>query len=137
MRILIVDDDSEIRSVLEDLIKMKFFGSSVAIDIATAQDGEMALQMLRENGFDVVISDMRMPCMGGIELLKKVRKDEKLKSIPFFVMSSLFTNEDIREIAVLGAEYVQKPFFLDNSPLFGRLLENPLKSGVKNEERRC
>lgn len=136
MRILIVDDDSEVRSILEDLIKMKFSGNSVAIDIATAKDGKMALQMLQENGFDVVISDMRMPCMGGIELLKEVRKDEKLKSTFFFIISSWITNEDIKEIAVLGAEYIQKPFFLDNSPFFSRLSEILLKNGVKNEERR-
>jgi len=76
-----------------------------------AEDGEIALQKLRSGGFDFVITDIRMPRMNGIELLRAIRADAALKKIPVLVVSGEAVKEDLVAAAQAGANsFLMKPF---------------------------
>ena len=96
LRILLVDDDIDIRICISNLLHGGMHFSTVA----TAENGLDALEHL-ERGFDaekpfhIVISDYDMPKMNGAELLKKIKADERFKSIQVILMSGAYTLEDI------------------------------------------
>jgi len=106
MRILVVDDFSTMRRIVKNLLKE--LGMT---NVAEADDGKTALPMLKKGGFDFLISDWNMPGMTGIELLRAVRADAKLSSLPVL----LITAEQKREQIIMAAEagvngYIVKPF---------------------------
>ena len=74
-RILIVDDDRFIRGVLDKLLRMIGFES-----ITHAEDGDLALEIMDEHAFDLMITDVQMPKVNGLELLKRVRCGESAAS---------------------------------------------------------
>lgn len=105
-RFLIVDDFSTMRRIVRNLLKE--IGYSNAEE---AEDGVVALNMLRSTKFDFVVSDINMPNMDGFALLKQVRADENLKSIPFLMVTAEAKKEDIVNAAQSGANgYIVKPF---------------------------
>jgi two-component system, chemotaxis family, chemotaxis protein CheY len=76
-----------------------------------AEDGAVALNMLRNAKFDFVVSDINMPNMNGFELLSEVKKDESLKHIPVLMVTAEARKEDIVRAAQDGAAgYIVKPF---------------------------
>jgi two-component system chemotaxis response regulator CheY len=105
-RFLIVDDFSTMRRIVRNLLKEIGFA-----DAEEAEDGAVALNMLRSGKFDFVVSDINMPNMNGFELLKNIRADEKLKSIPVLMVTAEAKKEDIVAAAQGGASgYIVKPF---------------------------
>ena len=105
-RFLIVDDFSTMRRILRNLLKEIGFGNA-----EEAEDGVVALSMLKASKFDFVVSDINMPNMNGFELLKSVRADEALKSIPFLMVTAEAKKDDIVQAAQGGASgYIVKPF---------------------------
>lgn len=105
-RFLIVDDFSTMRRIVRNLLKE--IGYSNAEE---AEDGVVALNMLKAGKFDFVVSDINMPNMNGFELLKSVRADGALKSIPFLMVTAEAKKEDIVLAAQSGANgYIVKPF---------------------------
>lgn len=109
MPILIVDDFSTMRQIVKKSLKQLGFSN-----ITEAVDGADALSKLQSDEFKFVISDWNMPNMMGIELLKAVRGDEKLKSLPFLMVTAEAQKDNIIEAAKAGvSQYIIKPFTVD------------------------
>ena len=104
-RLLIVDDEE----TLTFSLYQSFILSKKDYEVATAGSGEEALDKMHENPFDLVITDIFMPGISGVELLKKV-KDEYPKT-EVIVMTAYGSNAKKDEVEELGAlHYVEKPF---------------------------
>jgi len=105
-RFLIVDDFSTMRRIVRNLLKEIGFNNA-----EEAEDGVVALNMLKSSKFDFVVSDINMPNMDGFALLKNVRADANLKGIPFLMVTAEAKKEDIVNAAQNGANgYIVKPF---------------------------
>lgn len=108
--ILIVDDFSTMRRIVKTALKQLGFEN-----ITEAEDGAIALEKLKNGNFKLIISDWNMPNMMGIDLLKAVRADEKLKPIPFLMVTAEAQKENILEAAKSGvSNYIIKPFTADS-----------------------
>jgi len=106
VRFLVVDDFSTMRRILKNLLKELGF-----VNVQEAEDGVEALKKLRSQAFDFVVSDWNMPNMSGIELLREIRADAKLKHLPVLMVTAEGKRENIIEAAHAGASgYVVKPF---------------------------
>ncbi|KRG78943.1 histidine kinase [Stenotrophomonas ginsengisoli] len=106
IRILIVDDFSTMRRIVKNLLADLGFTNT-----AEAEDGSGALNMLRNEAFDFVVTDWNMPVMTGIELLKAIRADDKLKHLPVLMVTAEAKREQIIEAAQSGVNgYIIKPF---------------------------
>ncbi len=106
MKILVVDDFSTMRRIIKNLLRDLGFTNT-----AEAGDGNTALPMLQNGNFDFVITDWNMPGMQGIDLLKAIRADDKLKHLPVLMVTAESKREQIIEAAQAGVNgYVVKPF---------------------------
>ena len=106
MKILVVDDFSTMRRIIKNLLRDLGF-----TNVSEADDGSTALPMLQNGDFDFVVTDWNMPGMQGIELLKEVRADEKLASLPVLMVTAEQKREQIVEAAQAGVNgYIVKPF---------------------------
>lgn len=106
MKVLIVDDFATMRRIVKNILRQLGF-----TDISEADDGKTALQALKKEKFDLILSDWNMPQMPGIELLKAVRSDDELKDIPFLMVTAEADKGNIVEAVKLGvSNYVVKPF---------------------------
>lgn len=106
MRFLVVDDFSTMRRIVRNLLKELGF-----TNVQEAEDGVDALNKLRSAEFDFVVSDWNMPNMTGIDLLRAIRADAKLKHLPVMMVTAEAKRENIIEAAQAGASgYVVKPF---------------------------
>ncbi|MGZ3652745.1 MAG: response regulator [Bdellovibrionota bacterium] len=107
-RILIVDDMTTMRKIVKKIVtEMEFF------DIQDAADGKLAWDILSTANppIDLIISDWNMPNCTGLELLKKVRADEKLKKTPFVMLTAEAEAHQIKEALLAGVtNYIIKPF---------------------------
>lgn len=105
-RILVVDDEESIREFLEIMLKKEGY------DVVCAEDGLKALDVLKKKNVDMVISDLQMPNMTGIELLKSVR--DQNSNVLFMMITAFGTTETAVEAMKLGAyDYITKPFKID------------------------
>jgi two-component system response regulator PilR (NtrC family) len=105
-RILIVDDEESIREFLEIMLKKEGF------EITTAEDGSRAIDLLKKKTFDMIISDLQMPNVSGMELLKHVK--EIYPEVVFMMITAFGSTEIAVEAMKLGAyDYLTKPFKLD------------------------
>ena len=106
LRFLIVDDFSTMRRIVRGLLKE--MGCNNADE---AEDGAVALAMLKAQKFDFVVSDINMPNMNGFELLKAIKAEEALKHLPVLMVTAEARKEDIVLAAQCGAAgYIVKPF---------------------------
>ncbi len=106
MNILIVDDYKTMLRIVENLLKQLGFKN-----IQQATDGAMALKMLREGSFSLVISDWNMEPMTGLQLLKEVRADNKLKGMSFIMVTAESKVENVAAAKEAGVNnYIVKPF---------------------------
>lgn len=103
LKMLCVDDQAELRNSLAQQFKMEDF------DVETAENGEVALEKIKNNNYDIVLMDLKMPKMDGMTVLKELKKITKY---PYIIM--LTGVDDIQiahECVKLGAkDYVQKPY---------------------------
>ena len=105
-RFLIVDDFSTMRRIVRNLLKEIGYGNA-----EEAEDGVVALNMLKTSKFDFVVSDINMPNMNGFELLKNIRADDSLKALPVLMVTAEAKKDDIVMAAQGGASgYIVKPF---------------------------
>jgi two-component system chemotaxis response regulator CheY len=102
MPILIVDDYNTMIRILRNLLRQLGF-----CNIDEASDGRTALSKLRAKDYALVISDWNMAPMTGLELLQRVRADERYKATPFVMVAN---DSDNRDLDRAGATYLAKPF---------------------------
>ncbi|HKK33574.1 MAG TPA: chemotaxis response regulator CheY [Desulfomicrobiaceae bacterium] len=105
-KILVVDDFSTMRRIIKNLLRDLGY-----TNVDEADDGTTALPKLRTGTFGFLISDWNMPGMTGLDLLKAVRSDDKLKDLPVLMLTAEAKKEQIIEAAKAGVNgYVVKPF---------------------------
>lgn len=103
--ILIVEDDSTVRELLKYRLNKKY-------DVATAANGEEALERIEEKTPHLIISDIMMPKMDGFTLAREVRKMNS--SIPFIFLTAKSMQDDVLEGFSIGADdYITKPFSME------------------------
>jgi sigma-B regulation protein RsbU (phosphoserine phosphatase) len=103
--LLVVDDDAANRDVLERRLKRLGYA------VATAENGRKALEMLHETAFDLVLLDIQMPEMDGLEVLKQLKADDLLRPIPVIMISAMSKMDAAVTCIEMGAEdYLPKPF---------------------------
>jgi len=106
LKFLVVDDFSTMRRIVRGLLKE--MGCN---DVTEAEDGAAALQLLKTQRFDFVVSDINMPNMNGFELLKAIKAEETLRHLPVLMVTAEARKEDIVLAAQSGAAgYIVKPF---------------------------
>lgn len=106
MKILVVDDFSTMRRIVKNLLKELGFSH-----FDEADDGSTAWPMVQTGKYDFIVSDWNMPQMTGLQLLKNVRADEKLKETPFLLITAEAKRSQILEAAQAGVDgYIVKPF---------------------------
>lgn len=106
MEVLIVDDYATMLRILSNLLKQIGFKK-----IDQAKDGTEALAYLRQKSYDLIISDWNMEPMTGIQLLREVRADEDLRSIPFILVTAESKTENVAMAKQAGvSNYIVKPF---------------------------
>lgn len=105
-KILIADDSLTTRTLLQNIIEM------VGYDVTSASDGLEAYEILKEEPFDLLISDVDMPRMNGIELTEAVRADSQLSELPIVLVTSLDSPQDKEKGMQAGANaYIMKSMF--------------------------
>ena len=106
LKILIVDDYKTMLRIVRNLLKQLGFSN---VDEAT--DGSMALQMCRTSDYGLVISDWNMEPMTGLQFLKELRADDKLKGTPFIMVTAESKTENVIAAKQAGVNnYIVKPF---------------------------
>lgn len=106
MKILVVDDFSTMRRIIKNLLKDLGFSN-----IEEADDDTTALPMLKHGHFDFLVTDWNMPGMTGIDLLKAVRADPALSTLPVLMVTAEAKREQIIMAAQAGVNgYIVKPF---------------------------
>lgn len=106
---LVVDDFATMRRIVKNSLKQIGFRS-----ILEADDGTTALEVLKKQQIDLIISDWNMPEMSGLELLKSVRKDEATKDIPFLMVTAEAQKDNVLQALKAGvSNYIVKPFTPD------------------------
>jgi two-component system chemotaxis response regulator CheY len=106
MKILVVDDFSTMRRIIKNLLRDLGFTNTTEAD-----DGLTAMPILQAGGIDFLVTDWNMPGMQGIDLLKAVRADEELSSLPVLMVTAETKREQIIEAAQAGVNgYIVKPF---------------------------
>jgi len=105
--ILVVDDFPTMRKIVKQVLKQLGYAN-----VQEAEDGVLGLAILkRDSSIQFVVSDWNMPNMTGIELLKSVRSDPKLKHLPFLMVTAEADKENIVEAVKSGVSgYIVKPF---------------------------
>ncbi|HYI96065.1 MAG TPA: response regulator [Bryobacteraceae bacterium] len=111
MNILIVDDSAAIRKILQRVLGQ----ANVPISqVFEAGDGVEALEVLKSQSIGLVLSDINMPNMDGLQLLSQVRAVEQWKNVPFVMITTEGSHSKVLEAVQLGASgYVRKPFTPD------------------------
>jgi two-component system response regulator PilR (NtrC family) len=105
-RILVVDDEESIREFLDIMLRKEGY------DVTCVEDGQKAIDILKKKSFDLVISDLQMPNVTGIELLKHCR--ENYADLLFMMITAFGTAESAVEAMKMGAyDYITKPFKID------------------------
>ena len=106
MTILVVDDFASMRRILKNILKQLGFENMVEAD-----DGTTALEALKKNKIDLIVSDWNMPKMTGLELLKTVRASDEYKDIPFLMVTAEAQKQNVLDAVQAGvSNYVVKPF---------------------------
>jgi len=106
IKILVVDDMSTMRRIVKNIMKQLGFAN-----VEEAENGQDALDKLRAESYGFVISDWNMPVMTGIDLLRAIRADDKLKAIPVLMVTAEAQKENLLEAIQAGvSNYIVKPF---------------------------
>lgn len=106
LRVLVADDYSTMRRILRELL-----ASLGHAQVCEAEDGQAAWTLLQDGDVDLLITDWQMPGMTGIELLRRIRADERLRALPVLMVTGEAQRDAIMEAARAGVNgYVVKPF---------------------------
>lgn len=108
LNLLVVDDSKTVRAVIIKTLNL----SNIDIgNIFEAQNGKEALEILKNNWVDLILTDINMPEMNGLELIDQISKDEILNTIPIVIISTEGSQTRIEELKSKGVKgYLRKPF---------------------------
>ena len=118
-KLLIVEDNLELLVLLNQLLSPKYH-------VLTATNGKEALDIIHEKELDIIISDVMMPVMDGMELTRQLKKDPNFQHLPIILLTAKTQEEDYNEALLIGADsYVTKPFKLSDLELrIDNIIEN-------------
>ena len=106
MKILIVDDFATMRRIVKNILVQLGYKQ-----IIEADDGTTAVDVLKQEKFDLIISDWNMPKMTGLDLLKHVRADDGMKDTPFIMVTAEAQQDNIiMAVKAKVSQYIVKPF---------------------------
>jgi CheY-like chemotaxis protein len=104
-RVLVVDDEPSMRLLCTINLSIAGF------DVAEAADGAQALELATAGGFDLVLLDVMLPDMGGLDVARHLKGDERTRELPIVFLSARTDRDDLRAGFALGAiDYITKPF---------------------------
>jgi DNA-binding response OmpR family regulator len=108
LKILVIEDEDLMLKALEFRLKKDGY------QVFTAKDGSAALDLLKEHRFDLVLTDIMLPFVSGLEIVSKVKSDTGLKDTPVIVLSAVGLEKIVLEAFELGADdFITKPFNLN------------------------
>jgi len=111
IRALIVDDSSVMRKIVERCLRQAGMDLGTVLE---ASNGAEALALVNENPVDLILSDINMPVMDGLEFIRNLRSIEKAKNIPIVMITTEGGEKHVVEALALGATgYIRKPFTPD------------------------
>ena len=100
-----MDDEEDIRVLTGRVL------SSVGYDVTLTEDGDVALELMKDNDFDLVILDVMMPNKHGLDVVRDMKRDERLWNVPIILFTALGTGARLMlEEENQADDYVQKPF---------------------------
>ncbi|OIP90517.1 MAG: two-component system response regulator [Syntrophobacteraceae bacterium CG2_30_61_12] len=106
--ILIVDDSASMRKIIRKTLSLSGFQVGACVEAA---NGKEALEILQQHPVDLVLSDINMPEMNGVEFLWQLRQDPRWKQLPVVMITTETSEEIVKEAIELGARgYLRKPF---------------------------
>ena len=104
-RILVADDDRAILQVLDTVL------SGDGYQVVTAEDGETAVELARQDGFDLIMLDVQMPRLDGLAAARQLRSEPKLADVPIVMLTARTSDRDIEAAFAEGVtDYITKPF---------------------------
>lgn len=107
VKILVVDDSPIMRKVIERACNICGYDST---SIFEASNGKEGLEVLEEHGIDLLLVDINMPIMDGIQMLEEVKKSSQNKNIPILIISAESNEERIERLNRFDATFIHKPF---------------------------
>ena len=107
-KILITDDSNSMRQIV------RFTLEEAGYEVVEASDGKKALEIMQDSKFNAMITDLNMPNLNGIDLIRSVRADEKHKFMPIIMLTTEFHDSKKQEAKLAGATgWIIKPFTRD------------------------
>jgi DNA-binding response OmpR family regulator len=106
-KVLVVDDNQDVRELIVHIL------SADGFHVYAAVDGENALAILNSNPVDLVLLDVMMPGMSGLDVLKEIRtgSNKKIREVPVMMITAMSSTDDVDQALAIGANsYVVKPF---------------------------
>ena len=111
MRILIVDDSSVMRRIVERSLRQAGLDVSVVLEAGSGTEG---LDVLKEKQVDLILSDINMPAMDGLEFLRQIRAQNLASGVPVVMITTESSEEHVKQAIQAGARgYIRKPFTPD------------------------
>lgn len=105
--VLLVEDDSFLLGMYATKFEIENF------NVITAEDGEKGLKAAKEKNPDIILLDILMPRMNGVEVLEELKKDDSTKNIPVILLTNLNQREEIERCMSMGAhDYLIKAHFM-------------------------
>jgi two-component system chemotaxis response regulator CheY len=106
MKVLVVDDFATMRRIVKNILVQLGYKN-----IVEADDGATAVELLKQEKVDMIISDWNMPKMTGLDLLKHVRADDAMKDTPFIMVTAEAQQDNIiLAVKAKVSQYIVKPF---------------------------
>jgi two-component system chemotaxis response regulator CheY len=111
MNVLIVDDSSVMRKIVERSLRQAGLELS---KVSEANNGAEALALVQENSFDLILTDINMPTMDGLEFVRQLQSVENAKGVPVVMITTEGSESRVVEALSCGARgYIRKPFTAD------------------------
>ncbi len=105
-KLLVIEDDSSTKMILKGTLRKYGY-----LQVEECSDGSEALKKIQENEYDLILCDWQIPTMTGLQLLKKIKKEDKTKDIPFVMITGESEKESIVSAMKAGVNgYIVKPF---------------------------
>jgi len=110
--VLVVDDSAMMRKVVLRILKMADVDFEIALE---AGDGLEALTLLRENRVALIMCDINMPTMSGLQLLEKIKEEKLAVGVPIVMVTTESSEPQVRQAILAGARgYIRKPFTVEH-----------------------